>query len=53
MSEYDIYILRKNKNIPKLLNKIEQMVNENQLGLYYWFTRSTMIYATDVLVRFT
>ena len=32
MYKYYIDILRENKNIPKLLNKIEQMVNKIQFG---------------------
>ena len=32
MYKYDIDILRKNKYIPKLLNKIMQMVNKKQFG---------------------
>ena len=39
MYKYYIDILHKNKYTPKLLNKIKQMVNENQFGLYYWFAR--------------
>ena len=39
MNKYYIDILRKKTYIPKLLNKIKQMVNKNQFGYYYWFAR--------------
>ena len=39
MYKYFIDILRKNKNILKLLNRIKRMVNKKQLGWYYWFAR--------------